>query len=98
MEAVFPVQNGEVKPVQAPAADSMQIVNETKAAEQKDEGKADEPASTTSNDQQPAAENTPLVSSGDKEEKREEADKESTPTEKTPLDDTSNGPTVTLEV
>ncbi|XP_030582812.1 receptor-type tyrosine-protein phosphatase C isoform X2 [Archocentrus centrarchus] len=95
VEAVFPVQNGEVKPVQAPAADSVQIVNETKAAEQKDGGKTEEPASTTSNDQQPAAENTPLVSGGDKEEKTEEAEKESTPTEKTPLDDTSNGPTVT---
>lgn len=98
VEAVFPVQNGEVKPVQAPAADSVQIVNETKAAEQKDGGKTEAPASTTSNDQQPAAENTPLVSSGDKEQKTEEAEKESTPTEKTPLDDTSNGPTVTLEV
>uniref|UniRef100_A0A669BZF3 Receptor-type tyrosine-protein phosphatase C n=1 Tax=Oreochromis niloticus TaxID=8128 RepID=A0A669BZF3_ORENI len=50
VEAVFPVQNGEVKPVQASAADSVQIVNETKAAEQKEEVKAEEPASTTSND------------------------------------------------
>lgn len=96
MEAVFPVQNGEVKPVQASAADSVQIVNETKAAEQKDEGKAVEPASTTSNEQQAAAESTPLVS--DKEEKKEEAEKEAPPTETTPLDDTSNGPTVTVEV
>ncbi|XP_063357384.1 receptor-type tyrosine-protein phosphatase C isoform X2 [Pelmatolapia mariae] len=98
VEAVFPVQNGEVKPVQASAADSVQIVNETKAAEQKDEGKAEEPASTTSNDQQAAAESTPLVSEGDKEEKKEEAEKEAPPTETTPLDDTSNGPTVTVEV
>ncbi|KAL3977519.1 G protein-coupled receptor [Sarotherodon galilaeus] len=98
VEAVFPVQNGEVKPVQASAADSVQIVNETKAAEQKDEVKAEEPASTTSNDQQAAAESTPLVSEGDKEEKKEEAEKEAPPTETTPLDDTSNGPTVTVEV
>uniref|UniRef100_A0A3P8PML7 Receptor-type tyrosine-protein phosphatase C n=1 Tax=Astatotilapia calliptera TaxID=8154 RepID=A0A3P8PML7_ASTCA len=96
VEAVFPVQNGEVKPVQASAADSVQIVNETKAAEQKDEGKAEEPASTTSNEQQAAAESTPLVP--DKEEKKEEAEKEAPPTETTPLDDTSNGPTVTVEV
>lgn len=98
MEAAFPVQNGEVKPVQASAADSVQIVNETKAAEQKDEGKAEEPASTTSNDQQAAAESTPLVPDGDKEEKKEEAEKEAPPTETTPLDDTSNGPAVTVEV
>uniref|UniRef100_A0A669D9B6 Receptor-type tyrosine-protein phosphatase C n=1 Tax=Oreochromis niloticus TaxID=8128 RepID=A0A669D9B6_ORENI len=98
VEAVFPVQNGEVKPVQASAADSVQIVNETKAAEQKEEVKAEEPASTTSNDQQAAAESTPLVSDGDKEEKKEEAEKEAPPTETTPLDDTSNGPTVTVEV
>uniref|UniRef100_A0A3B4GAX7 Receptor-type tyrosine-protein phosphatase C n=1 Tax=Pundamilia nyererei TaxID=303518 RepID=A0A3B4GAX7_9CICH len=96
VEAVFPVQNGEVKPVQASAADSVQIVNETKAAEQKDETKAEEPASTTSNEQQAAAESTPLVP--DKEEKKEEAEKEAPPTETTPLDDTSNGPTVTVEV
>uniref|UniRef100_A0A668VF23 Receptor-type tyrosine-protein phosphatase C n=1 Tax=Oreochromis aureus TaxID=47969 RepID=A0A668VF23_OREAU len=88
----------QVKPVQASAADSVQIVNETKAAEQKDEVKAEEPASTTSNDQQAAAESTPLVSDGDKEEKKEEAEKEAPPTETTPLDDTSNGPTVTVEV
>lgn len=98
MEAAFPVQNGEVKPVQASAADSVQIVNETKAAEQKDEGKAEEPASTTSNEQQAAAESTPLVPDGDKEEKKEEAEKEAPPTETTPLDDTSNGPAVTVEV
>uniref|UniRef100_A0A669EAB0 Receptor-type tyrosine-protein phosphatase C n=1 Tax=Oreochromis niloticus TaxID=8128 RepID=A0A669EAB0_ORENI len=78
VEAVFPVQNGEVKP--------------------KEEVKAEEPASTTSNDQQAAAESTPLVSDGDKEEKKEEAEKEAPPTETTPLDDTSNGPTVTVEV
>lgn len=98
VEAAFPVQNGEVKPVQASAADSVQIVNETKAAEQKDEGKAEEPASTTSNEQQAAAESTPLVPDGDKEEKKEEAEKEAPPTETTPLDDTSNGPAVTVEV
>ncbi|XP_035767456.1 receptor-type tyrosine-protein phosphatase C-like [Neolamprologus brichardi] len=98
VEAAFPVQNGEVKPVQASAADSVQIVNETKAAEQKDEGKAEEPASTTSNEQQAAAESTPLVPDGDKEEKKEEAEKEAPPTETTPLDDTSDGPAVTVEV
>ncbi|GLD49819.1 receptor-type tyrosine-protein phosphatase C [Lates japonicus] len=102
LEGVFPVQNGEVKAVQASAADSIQIVNETKAAEQPAEEKAEQPAgtaSTTSNDQQAPAESTPLVADAGKEDKKEESDKDSsTPTETSPLEDTSNGPTVTVEV
>uniref|UniRef100_A0A4W6CRE5 Receptor-type tyrosine-protein phosphatase C n=1 Tax=Lates calcarifer TaxID=8187 RepID=A0A4W6CRE5_LATCA len=102
LEGVFPVQNGEVKAVQASAADSVQIVNETKAAEQPAEEKAEQPASaasTTSNDQQAPAESTPLVADAGKEDKKEGSDKESsTPTETSPLEDTSNGPTVTVEV
>lgn len=94
LEGLFPVQNGEVKNAQASAADSVQIVNETKAAEQ--------PAAasgTTSNEQQAAAENTPLVADGEKGDKKEEAEKESSAsTETTPLEDTSNGSTVTVEV
>uniref|UniRef100_A0A7N6C2F5 Receptor-type tyrosine-protein phosphatase C n=1 Tax=Anabas testudineus TaxID=64144 RepID=A0A7N6C2F5_ANATE len=35
LEGMFPVQNGEVKAAQATAVDAVQIVNETKAAEQK---------------------------------------------------------------
>lgn len=96
LEGVFPVQNGEVKAVQASAADSVQIVNETKAAA---EEKAEQPASTTSNGQQGAAESVPLVADGGKEDKKEEPEKvSSAPTETTPLEDTSNGPTVTAEV
>lgn len=103
LEGVFPVQNGEVKPVQASAADSIQIVNETEAAEkpaeQPAEKKAEQPAITTSSEQQAAAEDTPLVSEAGKEDTKEEPDKEaSSPTETTPLDDTSNGPAVTVEV
>ncbi|XP_028259048.1 receptor-type tyrosine-protein phosphatase C isoform X2 [Parambassis ranga] len=101
LQGVFPVQNGEVKPVQATAADSVQIVNETKAAEQPtEEKKAEEPASTTSSEQQVAAENTPLMADGGKEDKKGEPEKEaSAPTETAPLEETSsNGPTVTVEV
>uniref|UniRef100_A0A7N8WTC2 protein-tyrosine-phosphatase n=1 Tax=Mastacembelus armatus TaxID=205130 RepID=A0A7N8WTC2_9TELE len=64
LEAACPVQNGEVKAVQAPAVDSVQIVNETKAAEQPAEAKEDKPTTTTKT---------------------------------TPLEDTSNGPAVTVD-
>uniref|UniRef100_UPI0037E86D49 receptor-type tyrosine-protein phosphatase C n=1 Tax=Semicossyphus pulcher TaxID=241346 RepID=UPI0037E86D49 len=84
LEGVFPVQNGDVKAAQASANDSVQIVSETKAA-------AEQPASTTSNGQEGAAESSPLVADGEKEDKKEE-------TETTPMEDTSNGPTVTVEV
>uniref|UniRef100_A0A7N6AWX5 Receptor-type tyrosine-protein phosphatase C n=1 Tax=Anabas testudineus TaxID=64144 RepID=A0A7N6AWX5_ANATE len=97
LEGMFPVQNGEVKAAQATAVDAVQIVNETKAAEQKAEEKAEQPPSTTSDDQQGVAENTPLVPDAGKEDKKEESEKEA-PTETTPLEDTSNGPTVTVEV
>ncbi|XP_045905518.1 receptor-type tyrosine-protein phosphatase C isoform X4 [Micropterus dolomieu] len=91
LEGVYPVQNGEVKAVQASAADSIQIVNETTEAEQL--------ASTTSNDQQGEAESAPLVADEGKEDKKEEPEEVSNaPTETTPLEDTSNGPTVTVEV
>ncbi|KAM4574056.1 receptor-type tyrosine-protein phosphatase C [Fundulus diaphanus] len=104
LEGAFPVQNGEVRPVKAAAADSVQIVNETKEAagaeKQPAEEKAEEPASTTSSDQQAEAESTPLVADSEKEQKEEEpaAGSPSAPTESTPLEDTSNGPTVTVEV
>uniref|UniRef100_A0A8P4G6J7 Receptor-type tyrosine-protein phosphatase C n=1 Tax=Dicentrarchus labrax TaxID=13489 RepID=A0A8P4G6J7_DICLA len=88
MEGVFPVQNGEVKPVQASAADSVQIVNETKAAVQPAEEKAEQPASTTSKEQQEEAESAPLVADGGKGDKEEEPEKVSTET--TPLEDKSN--------
>lgn len=86
------MQNGEVKAAQASAADSVQVVNETKAAEEK----AEQPASTTSNTQQGAGESTPLVADGGKEDKKEEPEKVSTET--TPLEDTSSSATVTVEV
>ncbi|XP_040895632.1 receptor-type tyrosine-protein phosphatase C isoform X2 [Toxotes jaculatrix] len=97
LEGAFPVQNGEVKAVQASAADSVQIVNETKAAEQPAEGKAEQPASTTS-DQQGTAESAPVEADGGKEDKKEPEKESSTPTETPPQEDTSNGPTVTVEV
>lgn len=100
LEGVFPVQNGEAKPVQASATDSVQIVDENKAAEKPAEEKAEQPASTTSDSQQAAAAESSLVeAAGGKEDKKEEPEKvSSTPTETTPLEDTSNGPTVTVEV
>uniref|UniRef100_A0A8C9XFT1 protein-tyrosine-phosphatase n=1 Tax=Sander lucioperca TaxID=283035 RepID=A0A8C9XFT1_SANLU len=96
LEGVFPIQNGEVKAVQASAADSVQVVNETKAAEQPTEETAKQPASTTTNDQQEPAESSPLVTDGGNEDKKEEPEKVSTET--TPLEDTSNSATVTVEV
>ncbi|KAJ4943413.1 hypothetical protein JOQ06_005914 [Pogonophryne albipinna] len=96
LEGVFPVQNGELKAVQASSVDSVQVVNETKAAEKPEGEKA---ASTTSNDQQGAAESSPLVADGGKEDKKEEPEEvSSVPIETTPLQDTSNGATVTVEV
>ncbi|XP_032381499.1 receptor-type tyrosine-protein phosphatase C isoform X3 [Etheostoma spectabile] len=96
LEGVFPFQNGEVKAVQASAADSVQVVNETKAAEQPTEEKAKQPASTTTNDQQGETESDHLVADGGKEALKEEPEKVSTET--TPLEDTSNSTTVTVEV
>ncbi|XP_027883761.1 receptor-type tyrosine-protein phosphatase C isoform X4 [Xiphophorus couchianus] len=96
LEGAFPVQNGEVKQVKSAAVASVEIVNETKAAEaekQPEEKKAEEPASTTSSNQQAEAESTPLVAESEKEKKEEEPAKESTPQE-----ESSNGPTVTVEV
>ncbi|XP_077964323.1 receptor-type tyrosine-protein phosphatase C isoform X2 [Gasterosteus aculeatus] len=77
---VYPVQNGEVKAVQASACDSIQVVNETKADEPAaEEEKVEQPGVTTSDTQQAAAETTPLVVDGEKEEKKEETEKETTP-------------------
>ncbi|CAJ1060921.1 receptor-type tyrosine-protein phosphatase C [Xyrichtys novacula] len=100
LEGVYPVQNGEVKAAQSSAADSVQIVNETKAAgaaaaEQPAE-KTEQPASTTSNSQQGAAASASPVSDGGKGDQKEEAGK--APTETSSPEDLSNGPTVTVEV
>ncbi|KAF0041945.1 hypothetical protein F2P81_005477 [Scophthalmus maximus] len=87
VDGAFPVQNGEVKAVQASAADSLNIVNETKAAER--------PGATGSSDQQGAAEGSRVAADG---AQKEEAEKESSrPTQS--MEDTSiNGPSVPLEV
>uniref|UniRef100_A0A8D3CD37 Receptor-type tyrosine-protein phosphatase C n=1 Tax=Scophthalmus maximus TaxID=52904 RepID=A0A8D3CD37_SCOMX len=87
VDGAFPVQNGEVKAVQASAADSLDIVNETKAAER--------PGATGSSDQQGAAEGSRVAADG---AQKEEAEKESSrPTQS--MEDTSiNGPSVPLEV
>lgn len=84
LESAFPVQNGEVKAVKSSAADSVQLVNETKAPEQPVEEKA---ASTTINSQQGEAEGAPAAPEGGQEEQQEE-----------PKVSTGNGPAVTAEV
>ncbi|XP_052320199.1 receptor-type tyrosine-protein phosphatase C isoform X3 [Oncorhynchus keta] len=102
VEGSFPIQNGEVKqPATAPAAaaDSIQVVNETKA---------EQPASATTATQQgaevvkEAVESTPLVAGKEAgaaaDGNEDEAKEPGSPTEKTPLEGSSNGPAVTLEV
>uniref|UniRef100_A0A3P9HL48 Receptor-type tyrosine-protein phosphatase C n=1 Tax=Oryzias latipes TaxID=8090 RepID=A0A3P9HL48_ORYLA len=96
LESIYPVQNGDVKPVQAAGGASVQIVNETKAEEQPSE-KAERPASTTSDNQQVAAESSPVEVEAVKEDRKEEAS--NGPTETAPLaEDNSNSPTVNVEV
>ncbi|XP_064792109.1 receptor-type tyrosine-protein phosphatase C isoform X3 [Oncorhynchus masou masou] len=102
VEGSFPIQNGEVKQsatAPATAADSIQVVNETKA---------EQPASATTATQQgaevvkEAVESTPLVAGKEAdaaaEGNEDEAEEPGSPTEKTPLEGSSNGPAVTLEV
>ncbi|XP_075887320.1 receptor-type tyrosine-protein phosphatase C-like isoform X2 [Nelusetta ayraudi] len=84
LESTFPVQNGEAKAVKSSAADSVQLVNETKAAEQPVEEMA---ASTTRNSQQGGAEGAPAAPEGGQQMQREE-----------PNVSTANGPTVAAEV
>lgn len=84
LESTFPVQNGEVKAVKSSAADSVQLVNETKAPEQPVEEMA---ASTTRNSQQGEAEGAPAAPEGGQEKQIEE-----------PNVSTGNGPTVTADV
>ncbi|XP_007574306.1 receptor-type tyrosine-protein phosphatase C-like isoform X3 [Poecilia formosa] len=103
LEGAFPVQNGEVKPVKSTTVASVEIVNETKAgeaeADKQQEKKAEESASTTSSNQQAEAESAPLVAESEKEKKEEEPAKETSALkESTPQEETSNGPTVTVEV
>lgn len=81
LESAFPVQNGEVKAVKSSAADSVQLVNETKAPEQPVEKKA---ASTTLNSQQVEAEGAPAAPEGGQEAQPEESKVS-----------TGNGPAVT---
>ncbi|KAM8875228.1 receptor-type tyrosine-protein phosphatase C isoform 2-T4 [Spinachia spinachia] len=79
LDGLFPVQNGEVKAVQASSCDSMQVVNETKADEQAAEEAVAQLEGTTRNDQQGAAETTPLVVDAGKEDEKEEPEIETTP-------------------
>ncbi|XP_023810039.1 receptor-type tyrosine-protein phosphatase C isoform X4 [Oryzias latipes] len=96
LESTYPVQNGDVKPVQAAGGASVQIVNETKAEKQPSE-KAERPASTTSDNQQVAAESSPVEVEAVKEDRKEEPSNGPTETAP-PAEDNSNGPTVNVEV
>ncbi|KAM3876327.1 receptor-type tyrosine-protein phosphatase C [Diretmus argenteus] len=97
VEGAFPVQNGDVKTA---TSDSVQIVCETKAAEQASE----KAASTTTPNQNGAqamesAEHTPLVADGGNGGKQEGPQEvSSSPAEKSPLEGSSNGPSVSLDV
>lgn len=93
LEGVFPLQNGEVKAAEAPATDTVQIVNETKAVEPPAEQKPAQAAAAPGEEPQAGSESTPLVAAGASEDKKEEPEKD---TETTPLDEASNGPTVTV--
>lgn len=88
LESVFPVQNGEVKAVKSSAADSVQLLNETKAAEQPAEEMA---ASTTTNSQKGEAEGAPAAAEEGRKDEAEEPAKIST-------EETGNGSTITVEV
>ncbi|XP_068599267.1 receptor-type tyrosine-protein phosphatase C [Brachionichthys hirsutus] len=81
LEGVYPLQNGDVKAVQASAEDSVHIVNETEAA-------AEQPASTASNDQEGAAPREDEGKAVQNEEPEEEASEVASP------EDTGSGPTV----
>ncbi|XP_034036013.1 receptor-type tyrosine-protein phosphatase C [Thalassophryne amazonica] len=85
LQAAFPVQNGDLKAVSASQPDSIQIVSETKTPEQ-----AEQPAGNTSNKQQGAAD----TGNEDSEDEPEATSSSKT----TPLEDTSNGSSVPLEV
>ncbi|KAM6962535.1 receptor-type tyrosine-protein phosphatase C [Aplochiton taeniatus] len=103
VDGAFPVQNGEVKQdLTAPAAESIQMVDETKA-EPAAEKQAERPASATLPDQQravvtEAGETDPLVAKAHPGGAETEEKELSIPTEKSPLEETSNGPKVTVDV
>lgn len=88
LESIFPVLNGEVKAVKSSAADSVQLLDETKAAEQPAEETA---ASTTTNSQKGEAEGAPAAAEEERKDQEAELEKIST-------EETGNGSTITVEV
>lgn len=88
LESIFPVQNGEVKAVKSSAADSVQLLDETKAAEQPAEQTA---ASTTANSQEGEAKGAPAAAEEGRKDQEAEPEKIST-------EETGNGSTITVEV
>ncbi|XP_062308595.1 receptor-type tyrosine-protein phosphatase C isoform X2 [Osmerus eperlanus] len=109
LDGAFPVQNGEVKQA-APSAASVQIVNETQpepagstaASDQQGAGSAAASSQQGAAAAQQAEETVPLVSSSGKDRGNSESEGGSEeprpPSETTPLEDTSNGPLVTVDL
>lgn len=87
LESIFPVQNGEVKAVKSSAADSVQLLDETKAAGQPAEETV---ASTTTNSQEGEAEGAPAAA--------EEGRKDQEVEPKISTEETGNASTITVEV
>lgn len=99
LKAVFPVQNGEVKAPQAPAGNSVQIIDETPTAEKQQPAAAavgsevEQKSGTTSSDQPTEPESAPLVAPGGNKQEVTVPSSEGASGE-----DTNNGPIVTVEV
>ncbi|XP_054646153.1 receptor-type tyrosine-protein phosphatase C isoform X2 [Dunckerocampus dactyliophorus] len=87
LDGVYPVQNGEVKAVQAPEVDSVLLVNETQPAVQQPGEKAEDTTGPTEMGQQGAADSSTPVAETRKEDEKEAEQVSSIPTETTPLED-----------
>ncbi|XP_056132483.1 receptor-type tyrosine-protein phosphatase C [Lampris incognitus] len=102
LEGAFPVQNGDVKAASdtASAGDSVQMINETNAAEAAAENQALQSASDNQGaDAKEAAESTPLVGHMGNEDKQEQPDKvSSSQAEKAPPQESRSAHAATPEM
>ncbi|XP_077440770.1 receptor-type tyrosine-protein phosphatase C isoform X2 [Vanacampus margaritifer] len=71
LDGLYPVQNGEVKAVQALEADSVQLVNETTTTGQQTEEETADVFCTTEMSQPGAAESHPVLAQGGQEDQKE---------------------------
>nr|XP_057928303.1 receptor-type tyrosine-protein phosphatase C isoform X2 [Doryrhamphus excisus]XP_057928304.1 receptor-type tyrosine-protein phosphatase C isoform X2 [Doryrhamphus excisus] len=88
LDGVYPVQNGEVKAVQASEVDSVLLITETQAAEQQSEEKAADSTGPTELGHQRAANSSAPVAETVEEDEKEAEKVPSIPAEMTPLQDT----------